>query len=44
MCIKLGVTSTANFDNRPDASISYWSVLKDGWKKENPKRQIFEGQ
>jgi len=44
MCLKLGVTSTTYSDDRPDASISYWSVLKDGWKKENPNRQIFEGQ
>ena len=44
MCMKLGVTSTASFDERPDASISYWTVLKDGWKKENPDRPVFEGQ
>jgi len=44
MCMKLGVTSTVSFEDRPDASISYWSVLKDDWKKENPNRQIFEGQ
>ena len=44
MCLKLGVTSTANFDDRPDASISYWTVLKDSWKKENPDRPVFEGQ
>ena len=44
MCMKLGVTSTANFDDRPDASVSYWTVLKDGWKKENPDRPVFEGQ
>ena len=44
MCMKLGITSTTYSDDRPDASISYWSVLKDGWKKENPNRQIFEGQ
>ena len=31
-------------DDRPDASISYWTVLKDGWKKENPDRPVFEGQ
>ena len=44
MCMKLGVTSTSNFDDRPDASISYWTVLKDDWKKENPDRPVFEGQ
>ena len=44
MCMKLGVTSTASFDDSPDASISYWTVLKDGWKKENPDRPVFEGQ
>ena len=44
MCLKLGVTSTASFDERPDASISYWTVLKDGWKKENPNRPVFEGK
>ena len=44
MCTKLGVMSVASFDERPDASISYWTVLKDGWKKENPDRPVFEGQ
>jgi hypothetical protein len=44
MCMKLGVSSTASFDERPDASISYWTVLKDGWKKENPNRPVFEGK
>ena len=44
MCLKLGVTSTSYSDERPDASISYWTVLKDGWKKENPERPVFEGQ
>ena len=44
MCMKLGVISTASFDERPDDSISYWTVLKDGWKKENPDRPVFEGQ
>jgi hypothetical protein len=44
MCMKLGVMSTASFDDRPDDSISYWTVLKDGWKKENPDRPVFEGQ
>ena len=44
MCLKLGVTSASNFDSRPDASISYWTVLKDDWKKENPDRPVFEGQ
>ena len=43
-CIQLGVMSTASFEDRPDASISYWTVLKDGWKKENPDRPVFEGQ
>ena len=44
MCMKLGVSSTTSFDERPDASISYWTVLKDDWKKENPDRPVFEGQ
>jgi len=45
MCMKLGITSNASFnDNRPDASVSYWTVLKDGWKKENPDRPVFEGK
>ena len=44
MCMKVGVMSTASFEDRPDASISYWTVLKDGWKKENPDRPVFEGQ
>ena len=44
MCLKLGVTSTSYSDERPDASISYWTVLKDDWKKENPDRPVFEGQ
>ena len=44
MCMKLGVISTASFEDRPDDSISYWTVLKDGWKKENPDRPVFEGQ
>jgi len=44
-CIQLGVMSTTSFsDERPDASISYWTVLKDGWKEENPDRPVFEGQ
>ena len=44
MCLKLGVTSTSYSDDRPDASVSYWTVLKDGWKKENPARPVFEGK
>ena len=44
MCLSIGVMSTASFEDRPDASISYWTVLKDGWKKENPARPVFEGQ
>ena len=44
MCLKLGVTSTTYSDDRPDASISYWTVLKDGWKKENPNRPVFESK
>ena len=45
MCSKLGITSNASFnDDRPDASVSYWTVLKDGWKKENPNRPVFEGK
>ena len=44
MCMKLGVMSTASFDDRPDASISYWTVLKNGWKEENPDRPVFEGE
>ena len=43
-----GTVATINTENdsddRPDASISYWTVLKDGWKKENPDRPVFEGQ
>ena len=42
MCMKLGVISTASFEDRPDDSISYWTVLKDDWKKENPDRPVFE--
>ena len=41
-CMQLGVMSAANFQDRPDASISYWTVLKDKWKKENPDRPVFE--
>jgi hypothetical protein len=44
MCLKLGITSTNYSDDRPDASISYWTVLKDSWKKENPDRPVFEGK
>lgn len=44
MCLKLGVTSTTYSNDRPDASISYWTVLKDGWMKENPDRPVFEGK
>ena len=44
MCMKVGVMSASYGDDRPDASISYWTVLKDGWKKENPDRPVFEGQ
>ena len=44
MCLKLGVTSTSYSDDRPDASVSYWTVLKDDWKKDNPDRPVFEGQ
>ena len=44
MCLSIGVMSTSSFEDRPDASISYWTVLKDGWKKENPDRPIFEGE
>jgi hypothetical protein len=44
MCSKLGLVSAASFEDRPDDSISYWTVLKDGWKKENPDRPVFEGQ
>ena len=36
MCTKLGVMSVASFDERPDASISYWTVLKEKYMKENP--------
>ena len=43
-CMKVGVMSAASFDERPDDSISYWTVLKDSWKKENPERPVFEGQ
>ena len=44
MCLSIGVMATASFEDRPDASISYWTVLKDGWKKENPDRPVFEGE
>ena len=44
MCSKLGLVSAASYEDRPDDSISYWTVLKDGWKKENPDRPVFEGQ
>jgi len=44
MCSKLGLVSAASFEDRPDDSISYWTVLKDGWKKENPDRPVFEGE
>ena len=44
MCMKLGVMSTASFDDRPDDSISYWTVLKEDWKKENPDKPIFESK
>ena len=45
MCSKLGITSNVSFtDDRLDASVSYWTVLKDGWKKENPNRPVFEGK
>ena len=42
MCMKLGVMSTASFDDRPDASVSYWTVLKVIGKKKI--RPVFEGQ
>ena len=44
MCMKLGVMSTASFEDRPDDSISYWTVLKEDWKKENPDKPIFESK
>ena len=43
-CMQLGVMSVASFDERPDASISYWTVLKNGWKEETPDRPVFEGE
>ena len=42
--MKLGVMSTASFEDRPDDSISYWTVLKEDWKKENPDKPIFESK
>ena len=46
MCMKVGVMSSSNFvgDRDYDPKISYWTVLKDGWKEENPDRPVFEGQ
>tara|TARA_Y100001938_G_C7918360_1_gene343109 strand:- start:116 stop:604 length:489 start_codon:yes stop_codon:yes gene_type:complete len=44
MCMKLGIMSTASFEDRPDDSISYWTVLKEDWKKENPDKPIFESK
>ena len=35
MCMKVGVMSTASFEDRPDDSISYWTVLKQQYMKEN---------
>jgi len=37
MCMKLGVVSSASFDGRDfDPKISYWTVLKEKYMKENP--------
>ena len=37
MCMKLGVVSSASFDGRDfDPKISYWTVLKEQYMKENP--------
>jgi len=40
-CLELGVMQVNDFQKR-DNSISYWIVLKDKWKEENPDRPIFE--
>ena len=40
-CLELGVIQVSDFEKR-DNSISYWIVLKDKWKQENPDRPIFE--
>ena len=40
-CLELGVMQVNDFQKR-DNSISYWIVLKDKWKDENPDRPIFE--
>ena len=37
MCMKLGVVSSASFNGRDfDPKISYWTVLKEQYMKENP--------
>ena len=37
MCMKLGVVSSASFDGRDfDPKVSYWTVLKEKYMKENP--------
>ena len=37
MCMKLGVVSSASFDGRDfDPKISYWTVLKEQYMKDNP--------
>ena len=41
-CMQLGAMSAASFQDRPDTTISFWTVLKDKWKEENPNRPVFE--
>jgi hypothetical protein len=37
MCMKLGVVSSASFDDRDfDPKVSYWTELKEQYMKENP--------
>ena len=37
MCMKLGVVSNASYNERDfDPKISYWTVLKEKYMKENP--------
>ena len=37
MCLELGLTSTQSFGERDfDPKVSYWTVLKEKYMKENP--------
>ena len=40
-CLELGVMQVNDFEKR-DNSISYWIILKDKWKADNPNRPVFE--